>query len=111
LKQVRFNDIIKRGSEGALKKQIETALYTKYIQKTNAPPDKDLAQTSIGFFENSVDVPEQNFFVSPQGLGFAWAAYMIAPYVYGIIEIELPYDTIKEFLTPYGEYVLQIAGQ
>jgi hypothetical protein len=54
-----------------------------------------------GFFEDSVDRLE-DFFVSPQGLGFQWDPYEIAPYSTGIIEIIFPYDQIRGLFTELG---------
>jgi hypothetical protein len=50
-----------------------------------------------GFFEDMVAVPD-NFFLTPQGLGFHWDPYEIAPYVMGSIEVVLPYKEIQDLL-------------
>ncbi|GHT83322.1 hypothetical protein FACS1894137_04120 [Spirochaetia bacterium] len=54
-----------------------------------------------GFFEDSVDRME-DFFLSPQGLGFQWDPYEIAPYSAGLIEIVLPYDLLQDLFTEIG---------
>jgi hypothetical protein len=54
-----------------------------------------------GFFEDSVDKLE-DFFLSPQGLGFQWDPYEIAPYSIGLIEITLPYDRLQGLFTERG---------
>jgi hypothetical protein len=57
--------------------------------------------TEQGFFENSVDKLE-DFFLTPQGLGFQWDPYEIAPYTMGIIELVIPYDELTGMLTDLG---------
>jgi hypothetical protein len=110
-KQVRLDEVIKKESISAVKKQIETALFAKYSKSTNASTTGGSTLTDIGFFENSVNIPEGNFFISENGLGFVWNSYAIAPYSYGTIEIVLPSDSIKEYVTPYGETIFQSIGK
>jgi hypothetical protein len=106
-KQVRFNDIIKQESRAALQKQIEAALYTKYAKNTRAPRRSPAVLTDIGFSQDSADIPENNFYINDDGLGFVWADYAIAPHSFGIIEIVLPFETLKDYTTPYGATVFQ----
>ncbi|MDR2185149.1 MAG: RsiV family protein [Treponema sp.] len=54
-----------------------------------------------GFFEDAVTAPD-NFFLSEQGLGFHWDPYEIAPYAAGSVEVTIPYDKIRPFLSPGG---------
>jgi hypothetical protein len=58
--------------------------------------------SSGGLFEDSVEIPE-NFFVCPDGLGFQWNAYDIAPYVYGLIEIVIPWEETAGLLNARGQ--------
>jgi hypothetical protein len=53
------------------------------------------------YFDNSVDIPE-NFFLSPEGVGFHWDPYEIAPYSAGPIEVVVPYNKLQGLLTPKG---------
>jgi hypothetical protein len=54
-----------------------------------------------GFFEDSVTILD-DFFLTPQGMGFQWDPYEIAPYVMGLLEITLPYDKLEALFTDRG---------
>ena len=57
------------------------------------------------YFDNSVDSPE-NFFLNPEGVGFHWDPYEIAPYSAGPIEVVVPYKHLQGLLTPKGVSLL-----
>ncbi|MDR3325021.1 MAG: RsiV family protein [Spirochaetaceae bacterium] len=103
--QVRLDEMLKPDAPSALKKQIEERLRAEFAGKAGQAVSASLVD--IGFFENSVAVPEQNFFVSPAGLGFVWNPAAIAPYSAGIIEITLPYADIQRLLSAEGEALFQ----
>ncbi|WP_334087965.1 DUF3298 and DUF4163 domain-containing protein [Helicobacter typhlonius] len=46
----------------------------------------------------------QTFFVTSQGIKFVWHIYEIAPYVYGEIELHIPYKDLKSFVNPSSPY-------
>ncbi|QQO08928.1 RsiV family protein [Breznakiella homolactica] len=81
----------------------------EYIQDalrvwSEIPPGAPL--TEGGFFEDTVEVPE-DFFLSPQGAGFQWDQYEIAPYAWGQIEVVLPEEKISGLLTEKGAELLR----
>ncbi|MDR1970911.1 MAG: DUF3298 and DUF4163 domain-containing protein [Treponema sp.] len=43
-----------------------------------------------------------NIFLSPQGLGFHWDPYEIAPYAEGYVEVTVPLEELRSFLSPEG---------
>jgi hypothetical protein len=86
-------DIIEPDSWSPLEELIAQALRIE----TNLEPDEPLSQG--GFFEDEVEIPD-NFFLTPQGLGFHWDPYEIAPYVMGSLEVLLPYEQIQGILKP-----------
>jgi hypothetical protein len=53
------------------------------------------------YFDNSVEVPA-NFFLGPEGVGFHWDPYEIAPYAVGPVEVVVPYNQLQGLLTPKG---------
>jgi hypothetical protein len=96
-------DIILPNREGDLAGRIEAGLRKDWDLQSG----EDLK--GAGFFESTVSVPE-NFFLSPQGLGYHWDPYEIAPYVMGDIELVLPYGEIKDLLSPLGQSLAREAG-
>jgi hypothetical protein len=93
--QVFLNDILQSGARPSLQERIDGALRADY----NIAPGASLR--TAGFLEDLNSVPE-NFFLSPDGLGFSWNPYEIAPYAMGIIEIVLPYPQIEDLLNDRG---------
>jgi hypothetical protein len=91
VQHLRLEDLIKPDAWSGLEGLIVEALRKKANLETDAP----LSQG--GFFEDAVEVPD-NFFLTPQGLGFHWDPYEIAPYVMGSIEVVLPYKQIQDML-------------
>jgi hypothetical protein len=47
--------------------------------------------TDAGFFEDDLELTE-NFFLSEDGIGFHWNPYELAPYVFGEIEVVVPFN-------------------
>ncbi|GAB3425473.1 hypothetical protein GCM10027516_27990 [Niabella aquatica] len=45
-------------------------------------------------------VPNNNFYLSPAGLGFVYVPYEIAPYADGEINIWIPFSDLKPYLNP-----------
>ncbi|MDR2103325.1 MAG: RsiV family protein [Treponema sp.] len=104
MKRLNLEDIIKPGSEPALMKEVTIALR----DISNLAGDAPLS--SGNYFEDTIEVPK-NFFMSAQGLGFHWDPYEIAPYAVGPIEILIPYDKIKNLLTPQALLLIEKPAQ
>jgi hypothetical protein len=94
-RRLALNDIIQDDAKPALDNLVEAAL-----RKLMEIPDW-IPLTEQGFFEDSVDKLE-DFFLTPQGLGFQWDPYEIAPYSMGIIELVIPYSELTGILTGLG---------
>jgi hypothetical protein len=94
--QVFLNDILQSGAESSLQERIDESLRETYGLEPGA------SLRTAGFLEDSGGVPE-NFFLSPDGLGFCWNPYKIAPYSMGTIEIVLPYSHINDLLNDRGQ--------
>jgi hypothetical protein len=105
-KRLRLADFVPAASLGALRKLAEAELAAVYAGRTGQKPGESQTLRALGFFEDSAEIPADNFFLSPRGLGFAWNPYQIAPYSYGIIEITLPYARLRSLLTPKGGALL-----
>lgn len=49
-----------------------------------------------------------NFFFTPEGVGFCYGPYEVAPYAAGVIEVVIPYAKLAELLQPSFAYRLKI---
>jgi hypothetical protein len=94
-RRLALSDIVREDARPALGVLIEAAL-----RKRMEIPDQT-PLTEQGFVENYLDKLE-DFYLIPQGLGFQWDPYEIAPYSMGIIEILIPYDEAQGMLTVLG---------
>jgi hypothetical protein len=94
-RQLALGDILRDEAKPALGDLVEAAL-----RKQMAIPDW-IPLSEQGFFDN-IPGKLEDFFVSPQGVGFQWDPYEIAPYSMGIIEIVIPYDELYGMLTALG---------
>lgn len=76
------------------------ALLQILTQKLETPKYKEK------LFEESLPLKTlpQTFFVTPQGIRFVWHLYEISPYVYGEIELHIPYNDLKSFVNPSSPY-------
>ncbi|MDR2510411.1 MAG: RsiV family protein [Spirochaetaceae bacterium] len=104
-KRLRLAELIKPANMNDIKKHAEARLRSKYAIMNNMRVRPDITLSSLGFFEDSAALPQDNFFVSPGGLSFIWNPYSIAPYSFGIIEADLPYVDIEPYLSDAGRAV------
>jgi hypothetical protein len=93
--RLRLDSLFKAESRMGLERALAAALRVK------AGIGTEEKLTGAGYFEDSPGIPD-NFFLSPQGVGFHWDPYEIAPYSFGPIEVVLPYGEIRPFLNPRG---------
>ncbi|MDR3147808.1 MAG: RsiV family protein [Treponema sp.] len=91
-------DLLRNGAEDTLTELINRELR---LSKKIGPGD---SLTKASFLVDRAE-PTENYFFSPQGLGFHWDPYEIAPYSEGYVEIVLPYAEIWELLGPEGRYL------
>jgi hypothetical protein len=101
--RIGLADIIREESLTALKELINRELR---IQKEIGPDD---SLKKARFFVDEAEPPE-NYFFSPQGLGFHWDPYEIASYAEGHVEVLLPYAGIWELLGPEGRRLAREFG-
>ncbi|MDR2468462.1 MAG: RsiV family protein [Spirochaetaceae bacterium] len=105
LNRLRFSELFMPAAMNELKKIMETTLKKTFAERLGMSAKPETSLQMLGFFENSIEIPAENFFVTPAGLGFAWNPYQVAPYSYGIIEVELPYQNIHHLLSEKGRAV------
>lgn len=51
-----------------------------------------------GFFNIEDIFPNNNFWLDDEGIHYAFNQYEIAPYVMGVIEVDIPYEDLKDIL-------------
>jgi hypothetical protein len=90
-KTINLDELIRENTNAALQQLIAAELREQAGIKKNAP----LSQA--GFFADIPDLTE-NFFLTPEGIGFHWNPYEIAPYSTGSVEVVLPYDELMDVL-------------
>ncbi len=95
-RDLALTDLIKDSSFPVLSKLIMDKL-KKFM---NIGPGEPLSKG--GFFEDFV-APSSDFFLNAQGIGFHWNPYEIAPYVYGHVEVLIPYGEADALLTSLGQ--------
>jgi hypothetical protein len=99
-RQLSLGDILLDEARPALDNLVEAAL-----RKQMGIPDW-IPLSEQGFFEDTPNKLE-DFFLTPEGLGFQWDPYEIAPYAMGIIEIVIPYDALQGMFTALGLSVVK----
>jgi len=92
-KIISLDDILIEG-----KKQVLTTLLTARLRSANHIPVSQKL-TEAGFFVDEIK-PNDNFYLIPEGLGFFYNHYDIAPYASGPTEIFLNMGEIRELLKP-----------
>jgi hypothetical protein len=90
---IRLADLIRPDALPALREALAGALRSYAGLEAGAP------LSGGGFFEDGVEAPE-NFFPAARGLGFQWDPYEIAPYVMGPIQVILPWEQVRDLLSP-----------
>ena len=95
-----LDDIILKAGFTRLKPIVERELraYSELLSSEPLPPDAPLSQ---GIFLED-DFEMNDYYPAPDGLHFCWNAYDLAAYVYGPIEITVPWSELEGLLSPKG---------
>jgi hypothetical protein len=94
-KEVRLKDIFKENSETLL----SSILSDKIHEKNHLPITQSL--TDAGFFTDTIK-PNDNFYITREGIGFFYNQYDIAPYASGSIDVFIPFYELKDLLVTGG---------
>jgi hypothetical protein len=100
---VRLPDLIREEARPSLK-----ILLNRELRATKKLGANDSLQRA-GFSVDEVELTD-NYFLSPQGLGFHWDPYEIAPYAEGYVEAIIPYTEIENLLSPEGQRLIREFG-
>lgn len=94
-KALTLKDIFKSGYENALQAALETRLRMQY-----GIPDKEPLNGEKGvLFDKHITLTD-NFYLTGKGIGFIYNPYEIAAYVYGRINLFIPFSELKNVLEP-----------
>lgn len=92
-KVIRVRDLFYQGFEGKL-----TGILTAKLRKSTGLMEH-VKLTDRGYFTDQIK-PSENFYLSPQGIGFVYNPYEIAPHSFGTITIFVSYAELSEILRP-----------
>lgn len=98
-----YNNIFTDDADSALSLLLTDKMLEKYKTKDKA----NLRQ--LGFWVDKI-IPNQNIYVTGNGIGFKYASYEIAPYSYGLPEVFLSFDECKGLIHP-GTPVYMLSRQ
>lgn len=90
-KIIRLSDFLKPGYE----KDLTVILTRKLHQNLKLQPNQKLSES--GFFQDDIK-PNQNFYVTPEGIGFYYNHYDISPYSNGPTDLFLKYSELKSLM-------------
>jgi len=89
--RIRLKDIFKNGYE----QKLAAMLTDKLHRMTSIPANARL--TDNGYFTDVIQ-PTENFYINPNGMGFVYNQYEIAPYSFGSTEIFLTHSELAAIL-------------
>ncbi len=90
---LELNDLLKPGFEDALNKVGEKI----FREKQKLKPGENLNEAGYWFDKNNFELND-NFLIKKNGLLFVFNPYEVAAYVYGAIEVFIPYKVIKDLI-------------
>jgi hypothetical protein len=94
-KEVMLKDVFKEDSESGL-----IALLSNKIHMMNHLPTTQSLKDA-GFYTDTVK-PADNFYITPDGIGFYYNQYDIAPFALGPIDVFIPFGELKDYLVGGG---------
>lgn len=92
--ELTLDDLLKPGWRDRVTQLAEAALRAQYGLKPDAPLNDEGP-----LFENAFELND-NWHLTPEGLGFSYDPYEIGPYAAGFIEPVIPYAQLKPLLKP-----------
>lgn len=91
---LKLGDILAEGRKGEL-----GLLLTRKLKHMNQMPGSGKL-TENGYFVDEIQ-PNENFYLTPEGIGFLYNHYDIAPYSFGSTDIFLTADEVKDIIRPF----------
>ena len=94
-KEIKLRDVIKEDSETRL----GTLISDKIHEMNSIPTAQSLKDA--GFFTDTIK-PNDNFYITPDGIGFWYNQYDVASYAAGSIDVFLTFRELKDILNTSG---------
>lgn len=102
-KTLNYSDVFVDNADSALSAILTAHMLKKYRTKESA------SLKQLGFFTDKI-LPNQNMYVTGNGIGFKYASYEVAPYSYGLPEVFINFDEIKQLIRP-GTPIYRLSRQ
>lgn len=99
---IDLNNITTITQEDIFQPNYHNFLTSKIIEKLMEKYDVSKAEQLIdeGFFDINDIAPNDNFWLSDEGVHYVYNQYEIAPYSMGPIEVTIPFEEIKSIIIP-----------
>ncbi|NJO02353.1 MAG: DUF3298 domain-containing protein [Bacteroidia bacterium] len=94
---LKLDDLLVPGYQEKLLPLVEQKLRQNY----NIRADQSLSEFGFSFPEAKFYLSD-NFYLKPEGLGFFYNVYEIAPYAVGFQDIFIPYEEIQSLIKKNG---------
>ncbi|MCX6285574.1 MAG: DUF3298 domain-containing protein [Bacteroidetes bacterium] len=93
-KVLKLEDLLAEG-----RKQDISRLLTRKLKMMNKIPESQKLSDN-GYFAGEIQ-PNENFYLTPEGIGFLYNHYDIAPYSFGATDIFLTADEVRGLIHPF----------
>ena len=90
-KKLEYQDIFTESADTVLSALLTEKMIEKYKTKNGS------TLKEVGFFVDTIE-PNNNIYVTGNGVGFQYSSYEIAPYSFGLPEVFLDFDEVKDLL-------------
>ena len=97
-----LNELVTLSEEDLFVPGYYKELTDKILQSLMKEYDAEIPDSLLmrGFFTIEDIVPNDNFWLSAEGINYSYNQYEIAPYSMGVIDVTVPYSELKNILLP-----------
>ena len=99
---IDLNELVTLSEEDLFVPGYYKELTDKILQSLMKEYDAEIPDSLLmrGFFTIEDIVPNDNFWLSAEGINYSYNQYEIAPYSMGVIDVTVPYSELKNILLP-----------
>ncbi|MDD4777814.1 MAG: DUF3298 domain-containing protein [Fermentimonas sp.] len=99
---INLNDLVTLSEEDLFVPGYYNELTEKILQSLMKDYNAEVPDSLLmrGFFTVEDIVPNDNFWLSEEGINYSYNQYEIAPYSMGVINVTVPYSELKDILLP-----------
>ena len=101
---IDLNELVTISEEDLFVPDYFKRLTDKIVQSLMKQYDAESPNSLLtnGFFTIEDIVPNNNFWLSDNGIHYSYNEYEIAPYAMGVIDVVVPYSELTEIISPNG---------